>query len=162
MITNYNKHWLRDLVYDLKKNHTTLIIWKRFVSSATNLKTGVTNSQYQSSKVKAILYPEKIVRVDHPVSQFPYGAVKTKGDRTLIIDQKDLPSTWLDTFQETDRILVGDRIFEIRDHDNFEGSSLWVLTVVNVKGTPNIGINLIASTDNRVFSIGDSVVVEKV
>lgn len=160
MITNYDKHWLRDVVYDLSKNHSTRVIWKRFVNSSSNYKTGSTDSLYQSARVKAILFPEKIGRVDRPTAQFPYGAVRTKGERLMILDQKHLPKAWLSEFQETDRVLIGERVFEIKEHDNFEGSSIWVLVVVNVKGTPNIGINVVEGSGSRALSVGQTATAE--
>ena len=162
MITNYDKHWLSNAVYNWKKNYSTLIIWRRFVSTETNLKTGVVFSQYESAKIKAIILPEKIARFDKPTSQFPYGAVVTKGERVLILEQKDLPKTWPVTFQENDRVIVGTKAYTIKDHDNIEGSSIWVLVIVNVKGTPTSGMNIRVSNSHPALGIGQDVTVEKV
>lgn len=137
MISNYNKFEIRRTVYDLKKKHARVVKWLRLITESVNLETGKMNNNYTDCVIrKAIILPVKIIRTMALTGgTFQYGSYTDVGSRLLIIDQRDLPKTWSMSFDADDRIIINEQRYTIKDCDNFEDSTIWLVGVVNVRGT---------------------------
>ncbi|HPT70883.1 MAG TPA: hypothetical protein PLE74_01215 [Candidatus Cloacimonadota bacterium] len=128
---------IRKSYYDLRKNHAVVVNWLHLASETINVETGKMTNVYADTKVKkAVLLPIKMDRVLKVFNgQFAYGGYYDTNTRLLMVEQKNFPKDWRGEFDANDRVVINGKRYTIANCENYENTTLWLVTIVNVKGT---------------------------
>lgn len=155
MITCYSKQMIRRAFYDLRKNYLVIVNWLHLTSESINVETGKMTNDYSDIKVKkAVLLPIKMDRVLRVFNgQFAYGGYYDTNTRLLMIEQKNFPSSWRGEFDADDRVVISGKRYTISNCENFENTTLWLVTLVNVKGTE--ADNVISQSLTQTVGVND-------
>lgn len=140
-MTGYSLDFIKGVVYRLKRMFG-LPIQVIHDNTTTDLATGQKTVTKDTWTIRqAILLPEKI---DHKSVfatflklQFKYGSELHLGDRTVIIDAKDVPShkSWIISGGNDWYAIINGVRFQIIESRYYESNAAYVLTLRELKGT---------------------------
>lgn len=139
--TNYAlKKWIRQTVYQLKKEYGGSITIYELVSAATDLETGTKTATYNSYPIaRAVVLPIHAVRsVIQTISlisankKLVQGGSFDSGDRVFLIDRGDVPSTF--SLEKDDWIEYDGKRYDVKYIDEYEPGSSWLVLGKMIEG----------------------------
>ena len=140
MVQQY-KH-VKNVVYSLKRRYGQAVtLTRQTVAGTPDYTSGVITGRVTVDQLvkKAILLPARGMRTfNYDLSyiaankNFTYGGLYDKFQRRLIIDQKDVPSTFTIDLDIT--VTIGTRKYEVKEMQEYEEQSAILLIIVETKG----------------------------
>lgn len=135
-----NMKFIRDALYQMKKDYGVAVKYGRLVTNNLNMETGLTNVSKQVYLIrKAILFPTKLQRkfvqdIAYLAANknFTYGALFDEKTSIFIIDARDLPRGL--QLKIDDFIFMGHQRFAIKVAEILEHNCGWLITAHTHEG----------------------------
>lgn len=136
----YNLRFIRSALYRLKLRYGQPMSITIRLSQATDVETGVMSESAVTYNIhRAIMLPNEFKRdFDYDLSylaankNFTYGGFFDVGQRIVLIDRNDLPSTYVPNLDHT--VTFDSRIFKILKYQDYEHKQSLLLTLKELQG----------------------------
>jgi hypothetical protein len=133
-----NLRQIKNIIYQLKKDYGTRMSLRNPTSSDQDRKTGTVLVSYQILKIRrGIWLPEKLVpSFVYDLSfiaankNFTYGGLFGAGSRVVIVDGKDVPSTFI--IKEDTQLVIDKVVYSIKNVDQIVNRLGYLLTVTTL------------------------------
>ena len=137
---SHSRDIIRRAIYQLKYRYGYPITLYKVTKGTFDTKTGLTPFQTESVQVtRAVIMPSAIQRnfffsitVIQANSRFIHGADVQLQDRQIIIDGKDIPSSWI--INVDDYFIFEHKRYDIKVAEALEYKTGWVLTGRKIQG----------------------------
>lgn len=139
-----NLRQIRNILYQLKKDFPWRIQLRNIVESSSDKKLGVVTKSFMTITVnKAILLPTKLMpSFIYDLSfiaankNFTYGGLFGAGTRVVIVDGRDIPSTF--TMEENTQVLADKIVYVVKSIDSLVGKAGFLLTVTTLSNMEKV------------------------
>jgi len=150
--------FIRKTLYSLKRQYGNKVDLYKLINAETDYQTGVKTVDKSAITIrKCIVLPVKIAReaiqtIAHISANkmFVYGGSYDAGTRMFIIDARDLPIDY--EIVNDDWLIYNNRRYEIKNIEEFEQHTAWVIVAKEVKGVKPEQIYHIQLTEQFVLN----------
>jgi hypothetical protein len=139
-----NLRQISNIIYRLKRNYGVLVILRRLIKDRTDLETGRVSREYTQVKIKrGIVLPEKLIPTFAydlayiaANKNFTYGGLFGSSTRLVILDGKDVPSTFIIT--ENDELVFSDKVHAVKSINDTAEKKGYILTVTTISSVDKV------------------------
>lgn len=140
--------FIRELLYELKRDYGVPVEFFRDRSSSTNLQTGLkVVDKYNfiiqkvikinSNAIRDAIYNAAFTQADR---NFTYGATFDKTTERLIVDSRDIVNNFM--FELEDYATIGNNRYIVKSIESLRSNAGYILTVNSIEGDENDRIEI--------------------